>query len=139
MYWRMMVVAFLANGSAIFGFRVLAGHHLTDRYKNQYLITWYSVACIIALLIFLKARTWPLRREFVIGGVMGLSSIVGLLSMATALGYGMPGLVVFPVATGGNLFLVAAFGILWYKEKVGRYGLAGILVGIIAITILSFP
>ncbi|MDA2930922.1 hypothetical protein MYX84_13425 [Acidobacteria bacterium AH-259-O06] len=139
MYWRMMLLAFLANGLAVFGFRVLADHQLTEQYKNQYLIIWYAFACIVATAIFLRSNTWPLRREIIIGGIMGVSSIVGLLSMATALGYGMAGLVVFPVTIGGSLFWVAAFGITWYKEKVGRYGYIGIIVGIIAVIVLSLP
>jgi len=123
----------------MFGFRVLADHHLTELYKQYYLLFWYTSASILATLIFLREGTRPFRREILIGGVMGLSNILGLLSTATTLGCGLPGIVVFPVTTGGNLFLVAAFGVLWYKEKIGKYGYAGITVGIIGMILLSLP
>lgn len=57
--------------------------------------------------------------------------------MALALGYDVPGHIVFPVATGGSLFLVLAAGVILFKEKVGGYGVAGIVLGIASLVILS--
>jgi hypothetical protein len=49
--------------------------------------------------------------------------------MPAALERNVPGYVVFPMTTGGNLFLVAVAGIFIFREKVGPYGIAGILTG----------
>ena len=43
----------------------------------------------------------------------------------------------FPITTGGNLFVVAAGGVLIYKERIGRYGIAGIAVGVLSLVLLS--
>ncbi len=59
--------------------------------------------------------------------------------MALALAGGISGFVVFPVATGGGMLLVAAIGRLVYREQVGSYGIAGIVVGIWALVLLSLP
>ena len=54
-----------------------------------------------------------------------------------ALEQNVPGYIVFPITTGGNLFMVAAAGVLLFREKIGPYGLAGILIGILSIVLLS--
>jgi multidrug transporter EmrE-like cation transporter len=50
----------------------------------------------------------------------------------------VPGHVAFPITTGGSLFLVAAAGLVLFKERVGAYGLAGLALGIMALVALSF-
>jgi drug/metabolite transporter (DMT)-like permease len=35
------------------------------------------------------------------------------------------------------LFVVAAVGVLFFRERVGKFGAAGIVVGILALVILS--
>jgi multidrug transporter EmrE-like cation transporter len=47
------------------------------------------------------------------------------------------GNVAFSIGTGGTLFVVALAGVLVFKEKVGPYGLAGLILGILSIAALS--
>jgi multidrug transporter EmrE-like cation transporter len=56
---------------------------------------------------------------------------------ALALEKDVPGYIVFPMTTGGNLFLVAAAGVFLFRERVGAYGIAGILTGIVSLILLS--
>ncbi len=44
----------------------------------------------------------------------------------------------FPLSVGGNIFIVAAGGVLFFREIVGRYGKTGILVGLLAAVLLSW-
>jgi hypothetical protein len=39
--------------------------------------------------------------------------------------------------SGGSLFVVAAAGILIFRERVGAYGIAGIAMGILSLVMLS--
>jgi len=73
-----------------------------------------------------------------IGGGLALSSVIGQLGMAYSLDYGIPGYVVFQVATGGGLFLVVIVGIVFFKERISGYGLAGIILGMTALAVLAF-
>ena len=43
----------------------------------------------------------------------------------------------FPITTGGNLFVVAAAGVFLFREKIGPYGIAGIVTGVLSIILLS--
>ena len=78
-------------------------------------------------------------RELAIAGLMGAASVGGQLSLLTALEMGIPGHVVFPLANGGGLFLVALIGILLFGERVHSYGMLGIALGIVATVLLSLP
>jgi multidrug transporter EmrE-like cation transporter len=77
------------------------------------------------------------RREVGLGALLGMCSLSGQSFTGLALAHGLPGHVVFPLTTGGSLFLVAAAGIVLFKEKVGGYGIAGIVLGIVSLIMLS--
>jgi multidrug transporter EmrE-like cation transporter len=38
-----------------------------------------------------------------------------------------------------NLFLVAVAGVLLFREKIGAYGIAGIVTGIVSLVLLATP
>jgi drug/metabolite transporter (DMT)-like permease len=151
---RLMLLAFLANGLGPFGLKVLDEAGLSDWFQ-QYLLYWYSGGLIFAAAAFLGSKaarefpetpaspkTPPARRlflpaEILLGAGMGLASLSGQAFTGLALASKAPGHIVFPLTTGGSLFLVAAAGVLLFRERVGKYGVAGIAVGILALVILS--
>ncbi len=135
-WFRLMLIAFVTNGISPFGLKVLAELGLS-RYEFQYLIFWYSGGLALTALT-LGIRDLPFYRwELLIGAGMGFCSLGGQYLMGRALAAGLPGHIVFPIATGGTLFIVALVGILVFKEQVGPYGRAGMLLGILALVILS--
>ena len=150
---RLMLLAFVANGLGPFGLKVLDEAGLSAWFQ-QYLLYWYSGGLIFAAAAFFgskAARQFPqapdsavsaakpffLPAEILLGAGMGLCSLGGQAFTGLALANKAPGHIVFPLTTGGSLFLVAAAGVLFFREKVGRYGAAGIAVGILALVILS--
>ena len=69
---------------------------------------------------------------------MAVCSISGTASLAYALGhYQIPGNVAFPISNGASLFIVITGGVLLFKERLGRYGIAGCALGTLAIVLLS--
>ncbi|HEY8548356.1 MAG TPA: hypothetical protein VIL35_00255 [Vicinamibacterales bacterium] len=134
---RLMLVAFVANGVGPFGLKILSERGLATQYQGQYLLYWYLGAFVFAAAALLRSRLVPYRRELALGGLMGACSLLGQAFTGLALSHGMPGHVVFPITTGGSLFLVALAGLLLFKEKVGAYGIAGIALGIAALVGLS--
>ena len=67
---------------------------------------------------------------------MACCSLGGQLATALALAT-VPGHIAFAVTTGGNLFIVAAAGILVFRERVGAWGLAGIALGVVSLLLLE--
>ena len=139
MWYRMMIVAFVANGMGVFGARILTGWNWAEQFKFQYLVFWYGAGFLFAALFFLRDRFRFDWREMIIAGFMGAASVGGQLSLLAALQRGIPGHVMFPLANGGGLFLVALVGILLFEERIHLYGIAGIVLGIAATVLLSLP
>src|SRR6185437_2948600 len=101
------------------------------------LFFWYLSGVAFASVFFFRKNSRVSRSEILLGALMGLCSLGGQFFTGMALAANVAGHVVFPVTTGGSLFLVAAAGILFFRERVGWYGLTGIGVGILALIVLS--
>jgi hypothetical protein len=134
---RLMLIAFVANGIGPFGLKILTEEGLAGGYQAQYLLYWYLGAFIFAMAALLRSGSRPYGREVWLGALMGACSLLGQSFTGLALAHGVPGHVVFPITTGGSLFLVGAAGLWLFKEKVGAYGMAGMALGIAALVGLS--
>jgi multidrug transporter EmrE-like cation transporter len=139
MYQRYMAAAFMTNGLGAFGLRVLAGAGLGHVNETQYLSFWYAAGLLLAAIVFFRRYRRPWRRELLIGAGMALCSLVGQLGMALSLSSGIPGFVVFPVATGGGLIFVVMVGVLLFGEPMGHLGYLGIATGVAALVLLALP
>jgi drug/metabolite transporter (DMT)-like permease len=133
---RLMLVAFFANGVGPFGLKVLATRGLAA-YQSQYLFYWYLGGVIFALAALWLARSGMNGREVLLGAAMGACSFAGQSFTALALAKGLPGHIAFPLTTGGSLFVVALAGIVFFRERIGPYGLCGVILGIAALVMLS--
>lgn len=138
LYIRYMSLAFLTNGMGAFGLRILAGAGLGRITEIQYLTLWYAFGFATALLAYAKSGR-PTAREALIGSGMAICSLCGQIGMALSLSGGVPGFIVFPLATGGGLLLVVAAGRLIYRESIGLFGKLGVLTGVIALVVLALP
>jgi drug/metabolite transporter (DMT)-like permease len=137
MWLRMMLLAFLFNGLSPFGLRILAAMGVGQELTPVYLFYWYVGGLAFVLIWALRKRERISGMAVLIGSGMALCGVLGQVTMGLALAYGAPGNVVFPLAVGANIFIVAAGGVLLFKERVGIYGKAGIAVGLLATVLLS--
>lgn len=134
---RLMLIAFVANGLGPFGLKMIAEKGLSERYQFQYLLLWYGGGLLFGLGWLLATRCRLRWQELVVAFGIAMGSFGGQFFSLLALERNVPGYIVFPMTTGGNLFLVAAAGVLLFREKIGPYGIAGILVGIASLVLLS--
>jgi multidrug transporter EmrE-like cation transporter len=137
MWFRWMMLAFAFNGVCTFGLRILAARGLTDKYISVYLVLWYLAGTLLLGAIYIHRHMRTRRSDLAVGGALGLASVAGQTSLGLALSGGLPGLVVYPVTLAGGLFIVVGAGVMLFKERVGPYGMAGIVLGIISIVLLS--
>ena len=137
MWFRLMMMAFFLNGLCPFGLRILAGLGLATRYTSLYLVFWYLGGGLFMLTLFARARYRPARSDMLVGAGLGIFSTCGQTSMGLALAGGLPGNVVFPVALAGGLFVVVLAAVTIFEERIGPAGIAGILLGIISVALLS--
>jgi len=140
MWYRMMIIAFLANGLSAFGVTVVGQMDAFGRtHTFLYLALWYSAGFVVATGSLLAAGPSLRLREVVVGGVMGLCSSVGWFCIGSALTHGVPAYLVLPIAIAGSLSVVAAVGVIGFRERLSRYGYAGIVAGVVAIVLLVWP
>lgn len=140
MKWlRLMLAAMIANGFALVGAKVLTEAGLSSTHGDHYLLGWYTSGFATALLYSVRNLSWPKGREIVIGAAMASMSFIGMLCVVGALNGGAPGFIVFPIVTGANVLFVAIGGVVLFKERLGLYGTAGILCGLLSVVILSLP
>src|ERR1017187_2403740 len=127
----------LANGIGVFGLKMIAVWQLPQSVKFPYLALWYG-AGILTLGVPMLGRGFQLhRKEVGLGALMALGSVGAQVAMATALDTGLPGSVVFPVATGGSLVLVAAAQRLFFGERMNWLSLSGVALGLLAVILLG--
>ena len=117
-----MLLAFFTNGLGPLGLKILAERGLSKSHELQYLFFWYLAGFIFAAIFFFRNSSRVNSREVLLGALMGISSMGGQFFTGKALASNLTGHVVFPITTGGSLFLVATAGIVLFREKVGRYG-----------------
>ncbi|NUN03427.1 MAG: hypothetical protein HUU41_20155 [Bryobacteraceae bacterium] len=134
-----MTIAFVTNGLGAFGLRILAGEGLGGTTEIQYLTLWYALGFVTALAAYMMQARRPVLKEAAIGFGMAVCSLCGQLGMALSLSNGIPGFIVFPVATGGGLLFVVAVGRLIFREPMGVLGKLGILLGVVALIVLALP
>ena len=134
---RFMLAAFVANGLGPFGLKIMVEMGLSERYRYQYLLWWYVGCLVLSLAVFVATDCRIHFQKLVIAFGVGMGSFGAQFFSLLALEQKVPGYIVFPLATGGSLVLVAAAGVLLFKEKIGGYGIAGIVTGVLALVLLS--
>ena len=137
MWFWLMVLILMTNGMGAFGLRVIAGWQLSPAVKFSYLTIWYAAGtATLAVPMWLKGFHLG-RKEIILGVVMALMSIGGQVTMATALGMGVPGSIVYPVTNGGSLFLVIVGGRLFFGERMNVVSTVGVALGLLAVILFS--
>jgi hypothetical protein len=137
MWLRAILLAFLLNGLSPFGLRILAGMGLGQQYTHVYLFYWYLSGFALLIVARLRWRERIPTEAFLIGTGMAVCSIGGQVSIGLALAHGAPGNAVYPLAMGASICIVAAGGMFFFKERVGPYGKAGTVLGLLAAILMS--
>jgi len=137
MWFLLMLVILLTNGMSAFGLKMIAGWALPESVKYPYLTVWYAGGlAVIALPMILRGLKLG-KTEILWGAITGALSIGGQMAMAVALGSGVPGHVVFPIAIGGSIFVVALAGRLVFGERMNAPTALGVGLGFVAVVLLG--
>jgi len=137
MWFILMLVMLLTNGMSAFGLKVIAGWGLPGTVKFPYLTIWYA-AGLASVGVPMVLKGLRLRRiELLWGALVAASSIAGQVAMAIALDSNVPGHIVFPIAIGGSIFIVALAGRIFFRERMDRLNVIGVSLGFLAVILLG--
>ncbi len=137
MWFRLIVLSMVFNGVGDFGLRVLQELGYASQYSSHYLIGWYAAGALGALVSAWRWQAAPKPVDWLIGLGLGACSFVGQLALGSALGAGVSGSVAYPVAKTGGVFLVAGFGVIVFREALGRIGIVGVVLGLCGVLLVS--
>ncbi|HMD83452.1 MAG TPA: hypothetical protein VKO18_01985 [Terriglobia bacterium] len=137
MWFLLMLVILLTNGMSAFGLKMLVGWGLPETIKYPYLTVWYAGGLAAIALPMLPKGIRVGKTEIFWGGVTGALSMGGQVAMAVALSSGVPGHVVFPIAIGGSIFVVALAGRLVFGERMNPPTALGVALGFVAVILLG--
>ena len=137
MWFILMLGMLLTNGMSSFGLKVIAGWGLPGTVKFPYLTIWYA-AGLASVAVPMLLKGVRLRRiELLWGALVAASSIAGQVAMAIALDSNVPGHIVFPIAIGGSIFIVALAGRIFFRERMNRLNVIGVSLGFLAVILLG--
>jgi len=137
MWFLLMLIILLTNGMSAFGLKVMAAWALPGSVKFPYLAIWYA-AGLVSVGAPMILRGVRLRgSELLWGALMAALSIAGQVAMAVALEANVPGHIVFPIAIGGSIFIVALAGRVFFHERMNRLTLIGIAIGLVSVVLLG--
>ena len=134
-YRQLIALAFLLNSILAIGTKAVSEFGMAESIPMVLLIM-YGTGAIMSLAYTISGRKRIEGKAVSIALLGGLGTAVGMSSNMTAAAI-LPGYVVFPLVNGGTLVLVAVIGRLVFKERIGAFGVAGILAGIASIILLS--
>ena len=134
---RLMVVVFFCAAMGAFGLKILEEAGLSAQYRDQYLFYWYLAGFVVAAAILLMKRIALRKKEIVIGAFLGASSLLGNFFLSLALTQKIAGYIAYPVVGIGSTLVVMAAGMLIFRERLTRYGYAGVGLGLLALLLLG--
>ncbi len=132
-YW--LAASFLLRGCWEIAIRA-SGSLNGGEAKSIFMGTVFIGAMFLSLPGLIIFRKKINQKDIVFGILLGICSLAGQGVRPWALKY-IDGVIVFPVTSITVSLLILIFGYLFWKEKIGRFGFAGIGAAIVGILLLS--
>lgn len=134
-----IAVTFIANGlcSTI---QNLQQVKFNGQYKGEFMFTVYVAVLIVTLTMSLIFEKQTVKERFNKYSFLAIScgianGVANLLVMVMSTR--IAGSVLFPVISGGNILATAAVSYLFYKERLSKQQLLGVLLGTASIICLN--
>ena len=136
-----MALAFVMNSATQYGFKLAQSTQPENNIAHNvaYLLSFYAAVLVTGtVLASALPRKGSFRQACTTGAAVGTCLVFGGFCVLQALSFEhVDGHVLFPVTAGGGSVFVAALSAIFLKERPGRFGWAGIVVGAAALTFLA--
>lgn len=136
MWVRRILIAAVFNGLGALGSRTLQAWGLNEGHRFQYLALWFGVGAVVAVVLVVRARAKPALGDVAAGIALGVTSLMGEIGILRAL-QDLPGSVVYSGVIAGEIASVGIIGAVGFREKLGPYGIAGIIAGVASVVLLT--
>jgi drug/metabolite transporter (DMT)-like permease len=130
----LLIVSFLLTGLVLITNKALVAWGLEGQ-TDLYMLAFYGVPLVLAVTSNAFHRQKSSRTDILVGLAMGVAGATGTLFLMLALA-GMSGIVAFPVRNLGNVVLTGIVGIIFWKERLSKTQWMGILLSLVAISLI---
>jgi drug/metabolite transporter (DMT)-like permease len=129
-----LMIAFILSGLNGIYLKALAEMNL-QTHIYVFMFTLYGVGLILGLPTIITKKSETCAIDMKVGGFMGFSSAISTIFFLVAL-KSVPGIIVFPTRSLGNLILTALVSIIIWKDKLTPYQMVGMLLSVAAIALV---
>ena len=112
-------------------------------YKNEFLVISFTISAIVCLVLALYKEREYIKLDLKTGGMYAAScglltgTINLLITVLASPARNMPASVMFPVMSAGGMICSLLVACFIFKEKLSKYQLTGLAMGMISIVFLS--
>lgn len=135
MWLKLVLASFLLCGISDTTWK-MAGETGGTYAVNTYLFFFHIFALISAIIFSIKMKKKITKTEFFLGAIVGFTLVVGGISSMKAI-LQIPGIVYFPVSSGGSLLVVTILAHIIWKEKISSRQIAGLILAVFSIVLIS--
>ena len=142
LFWFLPVILFVGNGLLDSLLKFTQAEKLPDFDLYLFNMLVFGSALISGLLLspwlaFKSTTRKALQQEILLGILLGLVNLGSLVGMIMALRSSLPSSLVFILNNTAVVVLSTIIGILAFREKISKVNLAGILLALVAIVLVS--
>lgn len=139
--WLFPIITFLGSCIIDSGFYYIEKNNLAQNSDISFVASLFlftaSYGLIILVIQIIRKKTILAWKNVLAGILLGIPNFFSIYLLLMALQQGWGGAVVFPINNVGILVLSAIFGILFFREQLTKYKIAGGLLAIIAILLIT--
>lgn len=137
MWLKLVLIAFAFEG--LMGITFLMVREFGLGYsRNTFILTFNIVVLILAISFFSRYKKKLKRKDLLMGSLVGVTMGTGIIFAMNAL-MQLPGIVYFPVMSGGIVISVAILSRILWKERFAPRQILGLAIACLAIILIAIP
>lgn len=137
MWLRLILIAFAFEGLNGITFMMVREFGLGSG-RNTFILSYNLFVLILALSFFSKNKKRLRHKELLLGSLIGITMGTGIIFSMNAL-MQLPGIVYFPLISGGGLVSVAILSRIFWKERLAPKQILGLVLACLAVILIVLP
>ncbi|NNE27137.1 MAG: EamA family transporter [Saprospiraceae bacterium] len=137
-YWYLPFLVLLGNGSIETTLFFVEEKGIVSGASLNFVTTLFFLAGLWGVIYMIIARkAFFTNRDIIAGICLGIPNFFTIYLLIKALEIGWDGSVLFPVNNVSVLSLTAVVGFIFFKERLNKYNVVGLILAIAAVLLIS--
>jgi drug/metabolite transporter (DMT)-like permease len=133
--YLILILVFIGIGFNDFAMKIFKNWRMVD--EEPYFVFFIFTFALLFSSIYILVKKIKLKKStFITGLIMGVPNVFSTIFLLAALTI-LPGIIVYPLMNVGVIVATTLLAYIFWKERPDKFGITGLIVGIIAIVLLS--